>query len=113
MDSSLTTVAEPPPLDEEDDATLRRIAERPRPQAIPRAVGRKHVERAFLNAFELIGGVPRLVMWADQNPTEFFKLYARLLPGGPPIDDKKDIKITISWAGPERLSYQNGEVIDG
>lgn len=70
------------------------------------------MEKAFINAFELIGGVSRLVMWADQNPTEFYKLYARLLPGGPPLEEKGVIQVTINWAGPERLSYQKAEVID-
>jgi hypothetical protein len=48
--------------------------------SIPRDVSRKQVVQAFQDAFELIGGVPRLAHWADQHPSEFFKLYARLLP---------------------------------
>ena len=49
---------------------------------IPRAAGfnRAQVVQAFDNAFHLIGGVPRLALWADENPKEFFKLYAKLLP---------------------------------
>jgi hypothetical protein len=41
---------------------------------------RKDVVRAFQRAFELIGGIPRLALWAHDNPTDFYKLYARLLP---------------------------------
>ena len=41
---------------------------------------RKDVVRAFTSAFELIGGVPRLALWAHTDPTTFYKLYARLLP---------------------------------
>jgi len=41
---------------------------------------RKEVVQAFHSAFELIGGVPRLAVWANNNETEFFKLYSRLLP---------------------------------
>jgi hypothetical protein len=93
------------PLDSEDDGTLRRLADRPRPYPIPRSVGRRAVERAFLNAFELIGGVPRLVLWADAHPGDFYKLYGRLL-GGPPQDQAGNITINIEWAGPDRLSYQ-------
>ena len=48
--------------------------------AIPREVKRKRVVSAFHDAFELIGGVPRLAHWGDQHPTDFYKLYARLLP---------------------------------
>lgn len=41
---------------------------------------RKDVVNAFQNAFELIGGTPRLALWAHQNEGDFFKLYSRLLP---------------------------------
>ena len=41
---------------------------------------RKDVVLAFQTAFELTGGVPRLAIWANDNYTEFTKLYARLLP---------------------------------
>lgn len=47
---------------------------------VPRELNRKRVVNAFNDAFELIGGVPRLAHWADQHPTDFYKLYARLLP---------------------------------
>lgn len=48
--------------------------------SVPREVKRQRVVNAFHDAFELIGGVPRLAHWADSHPTDFFKLYARLLP---------------------------------
>jgi hypothetical protein len=48
--------------------------------SLPREVKREKVVNAFHEAFELIGGVPRLAHWADQSPSAFFKLYARLLP---------------------------------
>jgi hypothetical protein len=41
---------------------------------------RQAVVNAFEQAFELIGGVPRLAMWADEHPTEFFRIYSKLLP---------------------------------
>jgi hypothetical protein len=41
---------------------------------------RADVIAAFQHSFEMIGGVPRLALWADANPTDFFKLYGRLLP---------------------------------
>lgn len=49
--------------------------------SVPREVKRKRVVTAFHDAFELIGGVPRLAHWADGHPTDFYKLYARILPG--------------------------------
>lgn len=35
---------------------------------------------AFALAFEGIGGVRALMEWAHNNPDEFYKLYARLIP---------------------------------
>lgn len=35
---------------------------------------------AFSLAFQGMGGVEGLTAWAQANPTEFFKLYARLIP---------------------------------
>lgn len=50
----------------------------PNPNSNP--VSRKRVVQAFMDAFELIGGVPRLAVWANENPDNFYGLYARLLP---------------------------------
>lgn len=38
------------------------------------------VKAALEEAFERMGGVETLTAWAGDNPTEFFKLYAKLLP---------------------------------
>ena len=35
---------------------------------------------AFALAFQGIGGTEALQVWAKENTTEFFKLYARLIP---------------------------------
>lgn len=47
---------------------------------------KRKVLEAFHEAFDLIGGVPRLAYWAHQNPNEFFKLYGKMLPAGASID---------------------------
>ena len=44
------------------------------------ALRRADVVNAFATAFQMIGGIPRLALWADENPTEFMKLYSRMLP---------------------------------
>lgn len=31
-------------------------------------------------AFELMGGVPALVLWGKQNPTDFYRIWAKLIP---------------------------------
>lgn len=35
---------------------------------------------AFQMAFDTIGGPERLATWAQDNQTEFYKLYGRLIP---------------------------------
>lgn len=55
-------------------------------EKIPRArrkkdgFNRMDVVNAFHNAFQMIGGVPRLALWANQNPDKFYPLYSRLMP---------------------------------
>ena len=41
---------------------------------------RSEVVTAFNSAFEMIGGIPRLALWANENPTEFYRLFGKLLP---------------------------------
>lgn len=38
------------------------------------------VKAALLEAFEQKGGVPSLLDWAQENPTEFYRLWGRLAP---------------------------------
>ena len=66
---------------------------------------RADVIRTFETAFEMIGGVPRLAVWADTNPSEFFKLYGRLLPNSSSTELEGDQTIRIEHAlPPPRLS---------
>lgn len=37
-------------------------------------------KEAFQFAFQKIGGGPALAAWAQENTTEFYKLFARLIP---------------------------------
>lgn len=37
------------------------------------------VKTALTDAFEQIGGVDKLVEWGSQNPTEFYKLWVKVL----------------------------------
>jgi hypothetical protein len=53
---------------------------------------RAEVVQAFASAFQMIGGVPRLALWANENPTEFYRLYGKLMPSSqvlhisPPVE---------------------------
>lgn len=38
------------------------------------------VKAAIIEAFEKRGGVPALVQWAADDPTEFYKLWGRIAP---------------------------------
>ncbi len=64
------------------ESTMTRVAKPHTKLVIPRDkdMSRKKVVAAFTDAFELMGGVPRLALWADKHPTDFYKLYARRLP---------------------------------
>lgn len=48
---------------------------------VPRNQARKErFLEAMAQAFEIIGGVPRLALWADANPTEFYKILGKQVP---------------------------------
>jgi hypothetical protein len=57
------------------------------------------VKEALTAAFEGIGGVKRLQTWAEENTTEFYKLWGRLIPtevsgpdgGAIPVDATVDV----------------------
>lgn len=65
-----------------------------------REFAKQKVMDAFHDAFDLIGGVPRLAYWANQNPTEFFKLYGKMLPAGASIDVNHDGEIRFKHVLP-------------
>jgi len=64
------------------EATMEALSTPTARLSVPRNsdFSRKEVVTAFNSAFELIGGVPRLALWAHSNQSDFYKLYARLLP---------------------------------
>jgi len=75
---------------------------------LPDALQVKSAE-AFQLAFEAIGGLPRLAVWADKNPTKFFNLYARMI--GPTINPVLPSPHTTNqvwpeWLSARRLAYQ-------
>lgn len=57
-----------------------------------RKAGRSNI--AVDDAFDLIGGVPRLAHWAHQNPGEFYtKIYAKTLQGAQQMEHSGEIVI--------------------
>jgi hypothetical protein len=62
--------------------------------------------KAFQQAFDLIGGVPRLALWADQNPDKFFPIYSKLIPTSIEAKTQAKVDINLSWVDPQRLAYK-------
>lgn len=46
----------------------------------PKKSRKNQLLQAFDETFDLIGGIPRLALWADANPDDYYKLYAKTLP---------------------------------
>ena len=67
-----------------DESLERSLAARHalKQENIERLYSRKQMEQGFLECFELVGGVPRLAMWANdpKNYGEFLKLLIKFAP---------------------------------
>ena len=59
-----------------------KLTTRQRKSNVERIWSRKQIEQAFIETFELVGGVPRLAVWANQeeNYGDFLKLLMKLAP---------------------------------
>jgi hypothetical protein len=57
----------------------------------------RSAKEAFQYAFERIGGAENLATWATENTTEFYKLFARLIPVEQQISGKggKELNFTL------------------
>lgn len=69
-------------------------------QAPRRKFDRDRFLAAMAEAFEVIGGVPRLALWADQNPTEFYKLMGKTIPQASLLDIQGKMQMQILPALP-------------
>jgi glucuronate isomerase len=104
---------------EDYENTLHELAQEAGPLYAPtgrlrkaKSVTRADVIAAFNHSFEMIGGVPRLAVWADQNPTDFFKLYGRLLPSSSTteLDGPQEILVKMAF-NPRALTSSQQEVV--
>jgi len=80
---------------------------------LPRALRSQKAAEAFQSAFDIIGGVPRLALWADRNPDKFYPLLARMIPqtvapvtAELPQGTLKDTFPQMPWLTARRLAYQ-------
>lgn len=68
--------------------------------SLPPVLKDSKAAKAFQQAFDMIGGVPRLALWADQNPTKFYTLYSKLVPSTAETNIKADINVSIKYSNP-------------
>lgn len=80
---------------------------------LPKQLRSQKAGEAFQSAFEVIGGVTRLALWADRNPDKFYPLFARMIPQtvAPVVADlpqttKSLSQVHPSWLTARRLAYQ-------
>lgn len=83
-------------------------------EKLPKVLRSQKAANAFQHAFELIGGVPRLALWADKNPSAFFALYSKLIPSTVQAQVQSTITINAPWMDPNRLKYMDNtqDVLD-
>ena len=67
---------------------------------LPKELRGQRAANAFQSAFELIGGVPRLALWADKNPTAFFSLYSKLIPATVKAEVDHKLEVTLKYSNP-------------
>lgn len=79
---------------------------------MPSELRGKRAADAFQQAFDLIGGIPRLALWADKNETAFFSLYSKLIPATVKADINAKIVVDAPWMNPNRLSYMEQRTLD-
>lgn len=79
-----------------------------RPKGSPKLGGRQKgtpnkatvaAREAFQLAFDEIGGGKALASWASANPTEFYKLYGRLIPVDVNAKSELSGEVTVKWGG--------------
>lgn len=71
-------------MDDFDEVLRRNLEQRHQlsKSQVSRILSRKQITASIMECFELIGGVPRLAMWANnpENYGEFLKLWIKALP---------------------------------
>lgn len=68
--------------------------------SLPPVLKDSKAAKAFQQAFDMIGGVPRLALWADQNPTKFYTLFSKLVPATAEVQAKAEVTFTLKYTNP-------------
>lgn len=51
----------------------------------------------ILETFERLGGIEHMVSWAAKNPTEFYRLYGKLLPKEVKAEHSGGLDVVHKW----------------
>lgn len=65
-----------------------------RPKGVPNKVSgnaKENIQAVFLR----LGGTSRMAEWAEENPTDFYKIYARLIPTDVKLSGDAENPITV------------------
>ena len=72
-------------------ATLRGKGNAGRPVGAKNKIGAQ-CKANVIEVFDRLGGVGRMKAWAEDNLTEFYKLYARLIPTDITVTKRDDVR---------------------
>jgi len=65
-----------------------------RPKGVPNKVSgnaKENIQAVFLR----LGGTSRMAEWAEENPTDFYKIYSRLIPTDVKLSGDAENPITV------------------
>jgi hypothetical protein len=79
---------------------------------LPAYAKSRNVREQFSHAFDLIGGIPRLAMWAHQNPDKFYQLYSKLIPAQVTGADGGPLRVELSWINARDTSGRVPTIVD-
>ena len=69
-----------------------------------------NLKNSFINVFKQMGGDAGLLEFAKENPRDYYKMVATLLPKDIQADIRKDIRIT--WGPSPQIEQQVQDIID-
>ncbi len=72
----------------------------------------KSAKDAFQHAFDTLGGPDALTAWAAANPSDFYKLYARLIPTETHIagGDGEQLSLKVVFVELGEAQVENGDL---